>query len=122
MGSSVRAWLNYEQYPITWWRHAETLHDRPLQMQYVDLDPTATYRLRVSYAGDMPTTKIRLVADDIEIHPEIEKGEVIELREFDIPQEAASDGHLTLSWYRERGLGGNGRGAQVAEVWLMKKP
>jgi hypothetical protein len=25
-----------------------------------------------------------------------------------------------LSWYRTPGLGGNGRGCQVAEVWLIK--
>jgi len=28
---------------------------------------------------------------------------------------------LTLAWSREPRLGGNGRGAQVAEVWLLKK-
>ena len=41
--------------------------------------------------------------------------------EFDIPKQATSTGELRLSWYREPGLGGNGRGCQVAEVWLMKK-
>ncbi|MCA9075253.1 MAG: hypothetical protein KDA93_09490 [Planctomycetaceae bacterium] len=123
IGYSTRAWLDYKQHPITWWRNAETLHDRPLQMQYDDLDPAATYRLRVSYASDMPFVKIRLVADeDIEIHPEMEKGDPVTLLEFDIPRQATADGELTLSWYREQGLGGNGRGAQVAEVWLMKNP
>ena len=123
IGYSTRAWLDYQQHPITWWRNAETLHDRPLQMQYDDLDPTATYLLKVSYASDMPFVKIRLVADeDIEIHPEMEKGDPIKLHEFDIPKRATADGELTLSWYREQGLGGNGRGAQVAEVWLIKNP
>ena len=41
--------------------------------------------------------------------------------EFDIPAVATADGDLTLSWYREPGRGGNGRGCQVREVWLMRK-
>jgi hypothetical protein len=41
--------------------------------------------------------------------------------EFDIPRAATSGGELNLSWYGEAGLGGNGRGCQVAEVWLIKK-
>jgi hypothetical protein len=41
--------------------------------------------------------------------------------EFDVPREATSGGDLRLRWYGELGLGGNGRGCQVAEVWLMIK-
>jgi hypothetical protein len=41
--------------------------------------------------------------------------------EFDIPRQETQSGKLTLTWYREPGLGGNGRGNQVSEVWLMKK-
>ena len=41
--------------------------------------------------------------------------------EFDIPREATRNGELDLSWYREAGLGGNGRGCQVSEVWLIRK-
>jgi hypothetical protein len=41
--------------------------------------------------------------------------------EFDIPHAATAHGDLDLSWYREAGLGGNGRGCEVAEVWLIKK-
>jgi hypothetical protein len=40
---------------------------------------------------------------------------------FDIPAEATSSGELSLIWNREPGLGGNGRGCQVAEVWLIRK-
>jgi len=40
---------------------------------------------------------------------------------FDIPAEATQEGLLELSWYREQGLGGNGRGCQVSEIWLIKK-
>ena len=41
--------------------------------------------------------------------------------EFDIPRAATRKGELDLAWSRETGLGGNGRGAQVAEVWLIRK-
>jgi len=37
--------------------------------------------------------------------------------EFDIPKAATADGKLELEW----GLV-EGRGIQVAEVWLIKKP
>jgi hypothetical protein len=35
--------------------------------------------------------------------------------------EATQTGELTLTWHGEPGRGGNGRGCQVAEVWLTKK-
>jgi hypothetical protein len=41
--------------------------------------------------------------------------------EFDIPAEATRSGELHLRWAKEPGLGGAGRGLQVAEVWLMRK-
>ena len=108
--------------PASWWDYAESLNDAPLQMRYPVLDPTAQYKIRVVYAGDSPARKIRLVADDKwEVHPLIEKASPIRPVEFDIPAAAVQDGVLTLSWHREPGLGGNGRGCQVSEVWLIKK-
>lgn len=35
---------------------------------------------------------------------------------------ATQDGELTLVWNLEPGTGSTGRGTQVAEVWLVKKP
>ena len=37
---------------------------------------------------------------------------------FTLPRAATSSGELRLTWTREAGLGGNGRGCQVAEVML----
>jgi hypothetical protein len=106
----------------SWWTYAESLGDAPLEMHYADLDPGAEYRLRVVYAGDSPRVKIRLEANDgIEIHSLIDKPAPIAPMEFDIPKAATAGGELTLRWRRESGLGGNGRGCQVAEVWLIKK-
>jgi len=108
--------------PTSWWTHAQSLYDAPLRMRYIDLDPTAQYRLRVVYAGDSPKVQIRLVANDaVEIHPLLEKPSPIRPLEFDLPVEATRTGELKLSWFREPGRGGNGRGCQVAEVWLIRK-
>ena len=101
--------------------HAEALYDAPLQMAYAGLDPKARYRIRVLYAGDSPKRKMRLVANDnIEVHPYLSKPMPFKPLEFAIPPAATQQGKLTLSWFAEPGLGGNGRSCQVSEVWLMK--
>jgi hypothetical protein len=109
------------QWPKSWWTYAESFYDEPLQMRYTGLDRTAQYRIRVVYAGDSSPRKIRLAAGALEIHPLMMKPQPVRPIEFDIPRAATSGGELELSWYREAGLGGNGRGCQVAEVWLIKK-
>lgn len=107
---------------LRWARHAESLYDAPLKLHYAHLDPNARYKVRVVYAGDSPRKKIRLIAGDgIEVHPLMEKPVPTRPLEFDIPAEAITRGELTLAWLGEPGLGGNGRGCQVSEVWLMRK-
>ncbi len=106
----------------SWRDHAEALYDAPLRLHYTGLDPNARYRVRVVYAGDALNRKIRLVADErYEIHPLIDKPIPIRPLEFDVPQEATADGELWLSWTSEPGMGGNGRGCQVSEVWLLRR-
>jgi hypothetical protein len=106
----------------SWYDHAESLGDQPLKVRYTDLDPHARYKVRVLYAGDSPKKTIRLVANDtIEIHPLIQKPFPYRPLEFDIPAAATQTGELNLSWFREPGLGGNGRGCQVSELWLIRK-
>lgn len=107
---------------VSWIDHAESLNEQPLKLRYNQLDPSARYKIRVVYAGDARNRKIRLVANDtIEIHPLITKPFPYRPVEFDIPAEATRTGELTLAWTREPGLGGNGRGCQVSEIWLIKK-
>ena len=107
---------------LSWCNHAESLYDAPLRMRYARLDPAAEFKIRVVYAGDSFRTRIRLVANDaIEVHPLLSKARPVHPVEFDIPRAATSMGKLELSWYTEPGRGGNGRGCQVAEVWLIKK-
>jgi len=108
---------------LSWMDHAETLYDTPLRMRYTGLDPTARYKLRVLYGGDAPKRMIRLVANDsTEIHALMPKPVPFRPLEFALPPGTTASGELNLSWFREPGLGGNGRGCQVSEVWLIKDP
>ena len=119
VGFAIRdEWMDM---PLAWWRHAEALNDAPLQLRYDGLDPEAQYRVRVVYAGDSPQVRIDLQADGVEVHGLLERPVPFESLEFDVPQSATGDGGLTLTWRGEPGRGGNGRGTQVAEVWLLKK-
>jgi hypothetical protein len=100
--------------------NGEIMQDHLLQMRYTDLDPTAHYKIRITYGGDARRVAVRLTANGVEVHGFREKGAMPEPLEFDIPQQATRTGTLTLEWTRTPGLGGNGRGTQVSEVWLMK--
>jgi hypothetical protein len=108
---------------MSWMDHAETLYDTPLQMHYSDLDSKAHYRVRVLYGGDSPGRRIRLTTNHgVEVHPYIAKPFPFQTVEYAIPVTATAQGELTLIWQGETGLGGNGRGCQVSEVWLLKEP
>jgi hypothetical protein len=117
---SVRIGFSGRAGRLAWARHAETLYDTPLQMRYTGLDPHAAYKIRIVYGGD--ERKVRLMAGpNIEVHPFLAKPAVTKPLEFDIPPAATASGELTLSWTREPGLGGNGRGCQISEIWLIRK-
>ena len=108
--------------PMSWWRHAESLYEAPLEMHYRGLDPATRYRLRVVYAGDSLGAKIRLeTGDGLEVHPFLARPVPFRPLEFDIPPAVSQSGELRLRWAKEPGAGGSGRGLQVAEVWLMRK-
>jgi hypothetical protein len=105
--------------PREWWQHAETLYDTPLRLRYTSLDPAATYRVRVVYSRERRTSRMRLVANDkYEVHDYLARP--AEPVEFAVPAAATAGGELTLTWTQEPGIGGAGRGCQVAEVWLLK--
>ncbi len=106
---------------VSWLDHAETLYDAPLRLRYTGLEKDATYLVRVTYAGDNPKRQISLTANDvIQIHPLLSKPMPFRPLEFKLPHSATESGTLTLSWTGEPGLGGNGRGCQVSEVWLIR--
>ncbi len=108
--------------PAAWKHWAESLYDAPLKMQYNDLDSEVEYRIRVVYGGESRHIRIRLIANEAhEVHPLIERPWPPRALEFDLPMDATRTGKLSLAWTRETGLGGNGRGCQVSEVWIIRK-
>ncbi len=105
-----------------WCRHAGALVDETLRMHYAGLDPAAAYTLRIIYTGDMFQAKVRLVAgESLEIHPYLLKPHDMKPLEFALPREATRSSSLDLTWHAEKGRGGNGRGCQISEVWLIKR-
>jgi hypothetical protein len=100
----------------SWWDQALTFYDAPLRMRYTELDKNGLYKLCVVYGAG----PIRLVVNDKhEVHGMLTKP--YEKLAFDLPAEAARSGVLDLTWTSPPGMGGTGRGCQVAEVWLMKR-
>ena len=76
--------------------------------------------MRVVY-GAQEGRKVRLTAGDgHEVHGFLARP--FEPVEFGVPAAATAGGKLTLTWTPEPGAGGPGRGCQVCEVWLLKKP
>lgn len=112
--------LLQDRAPAAWKHWVGALYDAPIKMRYSELKKGASYRMRVVYSGDAPHIKLRLMANDsVEIHPFILRAWPPAPQEFSIPPQATANGELTLTWTREPGIGGNGRGCQVAEVWLI---
>lgn len=106
---------------LSWGRVGETKVDRPLELEYNDLDPKAQYKVRVIYGGDSNTIPIRLDADEkYVVHPPQAKNREFAPVEALVPQAATADGKVRLRFSREAGLGGNGRAVQVAEIWLLR--
>jgi hypothetical protein len=106
--------------PRAWWRFAQAHYDEPLRATYTGLDRSAGYRVRVVY-GPLEGRKVRLTAGaDHAVHGPLFRP--FEPVEFDVPAAATADGTLTLRWDPEAGSGGAGRGVQVCEVWLLKRP
>ena len=107
-------------WPVAWRQYSQTYYDAPLLMGYDGLDPASTYKLRVTYSGDSPKTRMRLEADGTVISELFEKPSPVSPVEFTLPKKLTKDGKLFLKWNQEPGRGGNGRGCQVAEVWLIR--
>ena len=108
--------------PREWWTNVLSMYDGPLQLRYEGLEKNAKYQVRFVYSSEpLRKVKIRLDADGETLHDWMVKPDEMTTLEFEIPPAATADGVLNLRWMREPGLGGNGRGCQVAEVWLIKR-
>jgi len=107
---------------LAWTTYAETLYDRPITLVYRDLDPKRTWRLRATYAGEDYQLPMRLTANGVELHPPLARATNPMTVDLALPPEVMRSGQLRLDWTRPPGVGGGGRGHQVAEVWLIPDP
>jgi hypothetical protein len=104
-----------EEAPLAWKNQVGTIYETPLRLSYENLDPEATYSVRVGYTGRRGKM-VRLYADDVyKIHDLVKTGDP-PVREFPIPKEATADGRLELIWTCGEGQ----RGSQVSEIWLIR--
>ncbi|WP_298324186.1 hypothetical protein [Asticcacaulis sp.] len=107
---------------LAWITYAEALYETPLELRYAGLDRTRAYRLKVVYAGEDYALPLTLIANDTTtLHTARARRSNPETVELDLPQEVTATGRLSLKWFRPEGLGGSGRGRQVAQVWLYPR-
>ena len=100
--------------------YAGAHYDHALELRYEGLSASTQYKLRVVYAGEDYTLPMTLIANgQFMIHGPHLRASNPEMNEFTIPAEATRSGTLDLKWTRPKGMGGGGRGLQVAEVWLL---
>jgi hypothetical protein len=102
--------------PRIWQLAAETLYGAPLELAYEHLDPGARYRLRVLYHGRYRAA-VSLEANGWPVHAPLRPSEPPEPVAFDLPLGLAAQGRLRLRWRLHQG-----RGIQVAAVWLEPAP
>ena len=106
--------------PLAWMQQINTLYFTPLVMEYTDLDPNGTYKLKVAYTGRF-RSKMKLEANGILIHDFIRMG-TQPIFEFKLPREVTKSGKVTFTWNCAQNDKGEGeRGSQVAEVWLSRE-
>lgn len=108
-----------------WWQltYAEALYEHPLALHYEHLKKNLRYRLHVVYAGESYALPLRLVANgSIELQPFTARKSNPQEVDYSLPATATASGKLTLEWTRPAGIGGSGRGRQIAEVTLTPEP
>jgi len=120
-----------------------TDEEQGVTFEYHDLDPGATYRVRVTlvrprflprFAKFQHQKTQSIYADDALLVQDVELPEFeSKFFEYDVPQEATKDGHLLLRFMKSAGVGEGPRpdvtvwrntggwGTLVSEVWLMKQ-
>ncbi len=109
------------EWRTSWVYDAQTSYDLPLSMNYTGLDPQAKYKLRIVYTGRVVKDfSIQIFANETHVVSNGHQKQPGVPVEFDVPQTATAGGNLTLKWIATQGRGGNGRGLQLAEVWLIR--
>lgn len=102
--------------------YAEALYDQPLTLRYTGLERGRRYRLRYTRAGEGYTVPLALTANSVRLPVPETRTANPQRTELDLPPSLTRDGELTLCFTRPSGLGGGGRGLQIAEIWLISLP
>lgn len=143
---SPRIAFNYNVHegtmPFSWRYQVGTIYETPLSLKYENLDPKASYSVRITYTGNrgdfirldadriypihetiavadnekLDTNGLFEVSDDPKVNAGDPHDDSIPTRQYPIPQEATRDGKLTLTWKADQGE----RGSQVSEIWIIK--
>ncbi len=106
-----------EAWKQSWRDQAQTLYGTPLRLQYKGLEKNTPYTLQVLYTGRFKPVMRLMANGTYEIHSALPQPSQVCFLKFPIPQEATNTGSLLLEWFLEQG-----RGCQVAEVWLIPEP
>jgi hypothetical protein len=101
--------------PRAWMTQNGTLYEEPLNIQYKNLDPKSSYQIRLAYTGRL-RSNIKLTANGYLVHDYKLTGDQ-PIYTFDIPKAALSTGDVTFTFLCPEGE----QGAQVSEIWIMKK-
>jgi len=110
-------------YPASWYDYAQSFYGRPLEVVYPAL-PAGLYEVVIVYNGDgMGSFEISCDANGEVVHPPRPKPLQPKKETFAIPAAATEvDGDLRIMFSpSDSGNGGNGRGTQVAELWLCPR-
>lgn len=113
-----------EHTPDEGWRiaeisYAEALYEQPLTLHYEGLERNRAYRLRYTWAGESYTLPLMLTANGTPLPAPTTRLSNPQRVELPVPQVLTAGGTLDLIWSRPPGMGGSGRGRQIAEVWLI---
>ena len=115
-GKSASTPSGRQELRMSWQSVITSQYGTPLKMHYEGLDPAATYRLKVTYAGRYKPSMTLTLNETYNIHDPLKQPSPIWPIEYYIPREVTKGGTLDIEWNLVEG-----RGCQVAEVWLIKK-
>ena len=105
--------------PLAWMNQINTLYDTPLEIEYNNLDTSASYTLKIAYTGRF-RSNMKLMADGVMIHDYLRMG-TRPMFEFPLPRKVTRDGKVRFTWTCGQDDSGEGeRGSQVAEIWIIR--
>jgi hypothetical protein len=121
---------------VAWHHYAQIYGDHPMVLRYTKLDKAAAYNISLVYAfagfEALPLSSLVAVDDSDEapgrnashavLHGFMPAPSPTQRISFAIPTTVTRNGKLRLECHQPLGAcqNGNGRGCQIAEVWLVR--